>query len=143
MVTRAWLEERFCTSTMRGFKNPDWGIGVLCASLSAGLLRYFEYSSMIRLSLIVDDRSARAGLFLNVPLRPLVSTSIHSGRPRDSAASEEALMRSWLFALLATSTTSPGRTGYEGMLTRLPFTRMPLWRTSCRASVLEAPKPMR
>ena len=29
------------------------------------------------------------------------------------------------------------------MLTRLPFTRMPLWRTTWRASAREAPKPMR
>src|SRR5258705_13854691 len=143
---------------MRGFKNPDWGIDVLFTSLKCGaftspkryaLLRfatrycYFEYSSMMRLSLIVDDRSARAGLFLNVPFRPLVSTSIHSGRPRDSAASEEALMRNCDFALLVTSITSPGRTWYDGMLTRLPLTRTPLWRTTCRASVREAPNPMR
>src|SRR5258708_21760005 len=39
MVTRAWFEERFWTSTMRGFKNLDCGIVVLSASLSAALLR--------------------------------------------------------------------------------------------------------
>src|SRR6185503_3322592 len=108
-----------------------------------GLPCYFEYSSMIRLSLIVEDMSARAGSDLNFPFSALVSTSIHSGMPRDSAASAEALMRSCAFDFSATSITSPGLTSYDGMLTRLPFTRTPLWRTTWRASLRDAPKPMR
>src|SRR5262249_54958048 len=68
-----------------------------------GCCGYFEYSSMTRCSLIVEDRSARAGIDLNVPLRAFESTSSHSGKPRDSAASAAALMRSCSFAFCATS----------------------------------------
>src|SRR3970282_491337 len=107
------------------------------------LLAYFEYNSMMRCSLTFEGRSARAGKALNVPFRALLSTSSHSGMWRDAAASAAALMRSCSLAFGATSTTSPGRTLYDGMFTRLPLIRMPLWRTTCRASLREAPKPMR
>src|SRR5258708_20094467 len=31
MVTRAWFGERFWTSTIRGLRNPDWGMfGPVC-----------------------------------------------------------------------------------------------------------------
>src|SRR6185436_5270675 len=76
----------------------------------AFLVAYFEYSSMIRLSLIVEDMSARAGSDLTFPFSAFVSTSIHSGMPRDSAASEDALMRNCAFDFSATSMTSPGLT---------------------------------
>ena len=59
---------------------------------------YFEYSSMTRLSLIVEGRSTRAGTDFSVPLRPLASTSSHSGMPRLPVASAADLMLSCSFA---------------------------------------------
>src|SRR3989304_6227406 len=71
---------------------------------------YLEYNSTTRCSLMVAGSSARCGLALNVPLNALVSISIHSGKPRCSAAAIAALTRSCALDFSTTSTTSPGRT---------------------------------
>src|ERR1035437_976551 len=71
---------------------------------------YLEYNSTTRCSLMVAGSSARCGLALNVPLNAFVSISIHSGKPRDSAAAIAALIRSCALDFSATSITSPGRT---------------------------------
>src|SRR3990167_11156101 len=70
---------------------------------------YLEYNSTTRCSLMVAGSSARCGLALYVPLNALVSISIHSGKPRCSAASIAALMRSCILDFSAISTTSPER----------------------------------
>src|ERR1017187_7403322 len=75
---------------------------------------YLEYNSTIRCSLIVAGSSERCGLALNVPFIALASTSIHSGKPRCSAASTAALMRNCARDFSAISTTSPGRTWNDG-----------------------------
>src|SRR6266576_2265687 len=98
---------------MRGFRNP-----LVCmydprydvASPDTRVQPYLEYSSTTRLSLIVEGRSERAGSALNVPFISFALTSIHSGKPRVSAAATEPLTRRCSFVLGATSTVSPGRT---------------------------------
>ena len=47
---------------------------------------------------------------MNTPLPALTSTSIHAGKPRDSAASSAALVRRWARVPSSSWTTSPGRT---------------------------------
>src|SRR5260221_2873434 len=104
-------------------------------SVTARFKRYFEYSSTTRLSLIVDGSSERAGNALSLPFISFTSTSIHSGKPRDSAAVRAPFTRSCSLAVAVTFTLVPARTWEGGMLTRLPFTSTPLWRTICPASV--------
>jgi hypothetical protein len=52
------------------------------------------------------------------------------GKPRDSAASIAALLRRWPRLASVSWITSPGRTLYDGIFTRLPLIRTPLWRTT-------------
>jgi len=80
--------------------------------------RYLEYNSTTRLSLIVEGRSERAGSALNVPFISLALTSIHSGKPRVSAAATEPLTRSCSFVLGATSTVRQCRREAEKLFLR-------------------------
>src|SRR5689334_21545111 len=160
MVTLAWDGPTVCTSMIRGLSRlllciewwpSQWNeiptvpaeLGALAAEYAADtVIDYFEYNSTTNDSLMVDGRSERCGTALNTPFNPLASTSSHSGNPRCSAATAAPLMRSWFFAFSVTSTTSPCRSRKDGIFTRLPFTRMQLWRTTCRASERDSPKPI-
>jgi len=59
---------------------------------------------------MVEGKSSRCGLDLNVPVNAFASTSNHAGKPRCSAAASAPLIRSCVFDASATETTSPALT---------------------------------
>src|SRR3990172_380472 len=105
-----------------------------------GRTPYFEYNSTISCSWTWVSICTRFGRLVMVILRASVSTSIHSTPDRWPAVSiacwtaMSCLLRSRMM------TTSPGRTRYEGTVTRRPLTRKCPWETSWRAWARDSAK---
>src|SRR5665213_2174341 len=111
----------------RSLDNQHMGLLGVCKKIG-----YLEYNSTMSCSWIDSSICSRWGTTRTVTLKPLSPFSSQPGTVR-SNTSRLRLTLKFSRVTAFKDTTSPGRTRYEGMSTRLPLTLTCPWRTSWRA----------